>query len=57
MNAQDFYEEFKNALNYLGCGFSGMDEASIDLDGNKIRISCDDKDCSIVVKKEVTKNG
>lgn len=49
MTGKDFYEEFKAALDYLGVGFRGMDEAQVQLDGSKLRISVDGRECAISI--------
>lgn len=36
MNGRDFYNEFKDALDYLGVGFAGMVDANVVLDGDKV---------------------
>lgn len=35
MNAEEFYEEFKTALNFLGVGFHGKDKVEVWFDGGK----------------------
>lgn len=47
MTAEYFYGEFKAMLNYLEVGFNGMAEAKIMIEGDKIVLSANDKECSI----------
>jgi len=39
MDAEEFYEEFKASLRYLGAGFHGMAEVAVSIEGNKFRMS------------------
>jgi hypothetical protein len=47
MNAQEFYEYFKDALDYLGPGFRGMDEVIVCVQDNKFILMGGDKEASI----------
>ena len=47
MNAQEFYEYFKDALDYLGPGFSRMEQIIVYVQGDKVVLMCGDKEASI----------
>lgn len=49
MNADYFYGEFKAMLDYLGVGFKGMSDVKIMIDGDKIVLSANDKECAIKI--------
>ncbi len=38
-NAEYFYQSFKNALNFVGVGFSGMNDAVVYIEGNHFCVS------------------
>lgn len=44
MNAAQFYEEFKQALEYLGVGFRGMSEAEIECREGQVVMSVGKKE-------------
>ena len=52
MNAQELYEELKDAANYFGVGFVGMKEINITLEGNRLRFSHSEREILIVVPKQ-----
>lgn len=41
MNAAEFYQEFKNALNALGVPWGRMELVNVTIEGDKIRYSLD----------------
>lgn len=45
MNGKEFYDGFKDALDYLGVGFHGMDKTRITLDSDGVGISVENKSC------------
>lgn len=47
MNADDFYEQFKDALKFLGPGWSGMDLVQVDIKGDTVNLSFENKTASI----------
>lgn len=47
MNGQDLYEELKDALDYLGCGFRGMAETEVTLENNSLRLEARGRVCLI----------
>lgn len=49
MTVEDLYEELKAALNYLGVGFHGMREVQIILDGGKLRMTVEGRECAIEI--------
>jgi hypothetical protein len=49
MTAHQFYEYFKDALDYLGPGFRGMDEVSVCIHDGKFILMNGDKEASIIV--------
>jgi hypothetical protein len=51
MNAQEFYEYFKDALTYLDEGFSGMNNVIVCIRGDRIVLMCGDKEASIKLPK------
>lgn len=52
MNAADFYESFKDALNFVGCGFQGMHLAKITYAEMRIIISYEGRSCSFAIPTE-----
>lgn len=52
MNAADFYQSFKDALNYVGCGFEGMHLATVVIAADRVKISYEDRSCSFAIPKE-----
>lgn len=49
MTGQELYEEFKEALNYLGLGFHGMHNVVVRIDGNKLRLCGAGRECAIEI--------
>lgn len=49
MSVEDFYEMFKEALNYIGTRFRGMSEAIIYYRDGKIVVEYDNKEASFSV--------
>ena len=51
MNGDEFYYEFKQALNFLGVGFHGMSEVEMTVEHDKVVLSAGNKECSIKLPK------
>lgn len=49
MTGAEFYEEFKSALDYLGCGFRGMNQAKVCLWHGELRMDFDGRTCLIKI--------
>lgn len=49
MTGEELYNDFKDALNYLGVGFYGMSKTEIFIDKDKLRITFDNKECAIII--------
>lgn len=49
MNASEFYENFKEALKFLGVSWSEMHQATVKIRGDHIEISALGKSCSFSV--------
>lgn len=49
MTGEEFYNEFKAALNYVGVGFHGMDRAVVCLDQGKLVVIANGKSCSLEI--------
>lgn len=49
MNAEQFYEEFKDALNYLGPGFKWKEQVIIQCKDGRIIMTFDGKEASFTV--------
>lgn len=47
MTAQELYEELRAALDYLGVGFRGMNDAQVVLVGSKLVFRADGRECSV----------
>jgi hypothetical protein len=50
MNAEDFYEHFKDALKYLGLDWSQMDQAVVSLVDGKFTMIAAGKSCTLELK-------
>jgi hypothetical protein len=51
MTAQEFYEEFKESLNYLGVGFAGMEDAEVFIENGRFGMSANGKETLLVLPK------
>ena len=51
MNACNFYENFREALVYLGLQWGNMTLATVSIDNNKFTVSYGDKSATIVVQQ------
>lgn len=51
MNACEFYENFKEALDYLGLRWGNMALATVSIDGNKFTLSYGDKSATVTVQQ------
>lgn len=49
MNADDFYEHFKDALKYLGVGWGEMDQVVVTIVDGKFEMSTANKSCAIQI--------
>ena len=49
MTGEDLYNEFKAALEYLGSGFRGMAEVQVHLDGTKLCMCVEGRECAIAL--------
>lgn len=47
MNAEEFYEEFKDALDFLGAGFHGKDQVEVWLDDGKFCLALAGKEARL----------
>lgn len=47
MDAEEFYEEFKAALNFLGVGFRGMHQVTVKIEGCQFIMTLDNKQIAI----------
>ena len=50
MSAEEFYLEFKDALDYLGPGFTGKDRVEIRIENDKLYLSANGRECIIRVE-------
>ena len=50
MNADDFYEYFKDALKYLGVDWGSMDEVVVDIVDSKFVMTTANKSCILETK-------
>ena len=50
MNAEDFYEHFKDALKYLGLSWGEMDQAVVSLVDGKFTMIAKGKSCTLELK-------
>jgi len=51
MDGEQFYEEFKSALDYLGVGFRGKEEALMWAEGNKLWMEFESRSISVAMPK------
>lgn len=49
MTAQDIYEAIKDALDYVGVGFHGMDKVNVTIDGNELYLVANGRTAVIAV--------
>ena len=47
MTAEDFYEEFKVALDYLGPGFRGMRDVNVSIEADRVCLQHGVRECFI----------
>jgi len=52
MNAAEFYEYFKDALDFVGPGFSGMEKVIVCMRGEKIVLTHGDFEATIRLPEE-----
>ena len=50
MNAEDFYEHFKDALKYLGLSWGEMDQAVVRIIDGKFTVTTAGKSCTLDLK-------
>ena len=50
MNAEDFYEHFKDALKYLGLTWGEMDQAVVQIINGKFTVTAAGKSCTLELK-------
>lgn len=53
MNGKEFYEEFKDALDYLGVGFHGMADTNI-ANGSVVHMTANGRECIIKADQNTT---
>ena len=51
MNAADFYEHFKDALNYLGLSWGDMDQVVVDIVDGRFVMTTANKSCTLEITK------
>ena len=49
MNAEDFYEFFKDALKYLGVTWDEKANVTVTISGKSIRFACHGKECEFEI--------
>lgn len=49
MNAQDLYEELKDAARYLGVRFHNFEAIDVTLEGNKLRLEHQGKEVLLII--------
>lgn len=52
MNAEEFYEAFKEALDYLGVGFHGKEQAVVAICGNKLTLTAGNRSAALSIPIE-----
>ena len=52
MNAREFYEEFKAMLDFVGVGFSGMQDAIVTIRDGKIFVTAGNRSARLDVPEE-----
>lgn len=52
MNASEFYRNFKEALDFVGVGFSGMDQAEVETCEGSMVVKANGKTASFEVEGE-----
>lgn len=50
MNAEEFYERFKENLDFLGCGFRGKENVTVEIKDGRFCMSAYDTEISFVIK-------
>lgn len=53
MNAREFYEEFKAMLDFVGVGFSGMQDAIVTIRDGKIFVTAGNRSARLDVPEEL----
>ena len=52
MNAEEFYEAFKEALDYLGVGFQGKEQAVVAICENKLTLTAGNRSAALSIPIE-----
>ena len=53
MNAREFYDEFKEMLNFVGVDFRGMEEATITIRDGKFFVTAEHRSARLDIPEEL----